>query len=87
MACYIVNYDLRKVKDYDSLIIAIKAYGIYAKILKSCWAIITSSTAEAVRDNLIRYMDSDDGIFVVKSGGEAAWRLVECSTDWLKKSI
>jgi hypothetical protein len=87
MACYIVNYDLRKVKDYDSLITAIKGYGTWAKVLKSCWAIVTQNSAEQIRDYLLSYMDSDDGIFVVKSGVEAAWSNVECSSDWLKKNL
>lgn len=87
MACYIINYDLRKVKDYESLISGIKAYGTWAKILKSCWAIVTNSSAAQVRDNLLQCMDSDDGIFIVKSGVESAWKGVECDGDWLKKHL
>lgn len=85
--CYIINYDLRKDKDYDSLIKAIKAYGTWAKILKSCWAVVTTQSAVQVRDNLLKHMDNDDGIFVIKSGTEAAWRAVECSSEWLKKNL
>ena len=87
MACYIINYDLRKVKDYDSLIGAIKAYGTWAKILKSCWAVVTNSSAEKLRDDLLKHMDADDGIFVIKSGVEAAWRKVECEGSWLQKNL
>ncbi|MGN6212026.1 hypothetical protein [Parafilimonas sp.] len=87
MACYIINYDLRKQKDYESLIAAIKSYDTWAKILKSCWAIVTDKSAVEVRDHLLKYMDADDGIFVIKSGREAAWRNVECSDDWLKKHL
>lgn len=87
MACYIINYDLRNQKDYDSLISAVKSYGTWAKILKSCWAIVTTKSAVEVRDHLLSYMDADDGVFVVKSGTEAAWRNVECSNDWLKEHL
>lgn len=87
MSCYIINYDLNKSKDYESLFEAIKSYGTWAKILKSCWAIVTTKSAEQVRDHLLTVMDSDDGIFVVKSGKEAAWKNVECSDDWLKKNL
>ena len=87
MNCYIINYDLNKSKDYESLFEAIKSYGTWAKILKSCWAIVTTKSAEQVRDHLLAVMDSDDGIFVVKSGKEAAWKNVECSGDWLKKNL
>lgn len=85
--CYIINYDLNKSKDYESLYEAIKSYGTWAKILKSCWAVVTTKSASEVRDHLLKVMDSDDGIFVIKSGKEAAWRNVECSSDWLKEHL
>lgn len=87
MACYIISYDLRKVKNYEELISAIKAYGTWGKILKSCWAVVTTQTSVTVRDNLLIHMDGDDGIFVIKSSGEAAWRTVECDGDWLQKHL
>jgi len=87
MSCHIINYDLNKSKGYESLFEAIKSYGTWAKILESCWAIVTTQSAEQVRDHLLTVMDSDDGIFVVKSGKEAAWKNVECSDDWLKKNL
>lgn len=85
--CYIINYDLNNSKDYESLFKAIKSYGTWAKILKSCWAVVTTKSAKQVRDHLLSVMDSDDGIFVVKSGIEAAWRNVECTNEWLKNNL
>jgi len=87
MACYIINYDLRKVKNYDDLINAIKSYDKWAKVLKSCWAVGTTKTAVEIRDHLQTHMDEDDGLFVVKSGAEAAWRRVECKNEWLKDNL
>lgn len=87
MSCFIINYDLNNSKDYTSLISAIKSYGTWAKILKSCWAVVTTKSAEQVRDHLLSYMDSDDGIFVIKSSEDAAWHKVECSSDWLKQNL
>lgn len=85
--CYIIYYDLNKTKDYESLYAAIKSYGTWAKILKSCWAVVTTKTATEVRDHLLSVMDGDDGIFVVKSGKEAAWKNVECTSQWLKDNL
>ncbi|WP_339701688.1 CRISPR-associated protein Cas2 [uncultured Roseivirga sp.] len=85
--CYIINYDLRNSRDYNGLYEAIKSYGTYAKVLESCWAIVTTQSATQVRDFLLRSMDSDDGIFVVKSGGEAAWQRVLCTDEWLKRNL
>ncbi len=85
--CYIINYDLRNKRDYESLYEAIKSYGTNNKILESCWAIVTTKSAEEVRDHLKGVMDSDDGLFVVKSGTEAAWRNVDCTHKWLKDHL
>lgn len=87
MSCYIINYDLNNSKDYESLFKAIKSYGTYAKVLKSCWAIVTTKTAVEVRTHLKSVMDSDDGLFIVKSGVEAAWSNVECPNQWLKDNL
>jgi hypothetical protein len=85
--CYIINYDLHNNRNYDELIEAIKSYGTWAKILLSCWAIVTTKSAEEVRNHLLQHMDSDDSIFVVKSGREAAWRGVICPNQWLKDNL
>lgn len=85
--CYIINYDLNKEKNYDELIKAIKSYGNWAKILLSCWAVVTTKSAQEVRDHLLQHMDNDDSIFVVKSGREAAWRNVICDSKWLQDNL
>jgi hypothetical protein len=87
MACYIISYDLVRERDYTKLTTAIKAYGTWAHIHESVWAVVTATTAAQVRDNLIRFLDSDDRIFVVRSGTEAAWRGVLCTTEWLQKNL
>lgn len=87
MPCYIIVYDLRNQRDYESLYKAIKSYGTWAHILESTWAIVTAQTAVQVRDYLSQYLDSDDGLFVVKSGTEAAWRKVNCKHEWLKEHL
>ncbi len=87
MNCYIIGYDLRKNKDYESLYEAIKSFGIYAHILESQWAIVTDKKAVEVRNLLLTHMDKDDGLFVVKSGAEAAWRKVICRDEWLKNNL
>jgi hypothetical protein len=87
MACYIVPYDLRKQRNYDELYEAIKSYGTWAHILESTWAVETTKSAVEVRDHLLEFIDSDDGLFVIKSGKEAAWQGVICKNDWLKEHL
>lgn len=87
MSCYIISYDLRNKRDYESLYEAIKSYGTWAHVTESTWAVVTSQKAKEVRDFLSESLDDDDRIFVVKSGVEAAWRHVICRDEWLKENL
>ena len=87
MACYIISYDLRGARDYETLYEAIKSYGTWGHITESTWAVVTTKTAIQVRDHLSSVMDQDDRLFVVKSGVEAAWKNVMCKNEWLKENL
>ncbi len=86
MVCYIISYDLVKDKNYEKLYEAIKSFG-WAKITESTWAIITDKSAKELRDHLTKFIDSNDRLFVIKSGVEAAWRNVICNNEWLKTNL
>lgn len=88
MNSYIVSYDLiAPNKDYSSLISAIKNYGTYGKVLESCWIIKSKDSSSTIRTHLSNYIDSNDRLFVAKLTGEAAWRNVLCTNDWLKDNL
>lgn len=87
MTCYIISYDLRKTRDYESLYSAIKSYSKWARITESTWAVVTSKSAVEIRDHLASVMDGDDRLFVVKSGVEAAWRNSRCKNSWLQDNL
>lgn len=87
MPAYIISYDLRAERDYDSLYEAMKSYDAWAHITESTWAVLTSTSAVTVRDHLSKYLDSDDRFFVIKSGVEAAWRNAICRNEWLKENL
>jgi hypothetical protein len=87
MATYLISYDLRNQRNYEELFQAIKAYGTWAHIHQSFWAVVTTQSAEEVRDDLTQHMDSDDQIFVAKYGSEAAWRGTICKYEWLHDNL
>jgi hypothetical protein len=88
MTCYIISYDLRApTRNYEQLYAAIKAYGKWAHINESVWAVVTDTNAVGVRDNLARYLDANDRLFVIKSGLEAAWKNSMCKNEWLKGNL
>lgn len=84
---YIISYDMKEGGDYEELFKAIKAYGTWAHITESLWAVCTESDAINIRDNLLNYFPEGSRIFVIKSGLEAAWKNVICSSDWLQKNL
>ena len=87
MACYIISYDLRRNRDYESLYEAIKTYSKWARVTESTWAVVTTKSAVEIRDHLSSVMDGDDRLFVIKSGTEAAWRNSICRNEWLKENL
>jgi len=85
----LIGYDLNKPgKDYASLIEAIKKLGTWWHCLDSTWIVKSSSTTEAIRDQLRSHMDQNDEILVVVLTGEGAWAgfSPECS-GWLKTNL
>lgn len=86
---YFISYDLNNPgQNYDDLIDAIKKYGTYCKINKSDWIICTNDKAKIIRDNLKKYLDSNDRLFVGGLSGEGAWSgYASSTTDWLKKNL
>ena len=52
---YIISYDMAEGGNYDELYKAIKAYGTWAKITESTWAIVSESKSTEIRDNLWKH--------------------------------
>ena len=86
MQKHLINYDLfTPGKNYDDLIDAIKAYGYWAKICKSCWAIKSDDSDAQIRTNLKQYIDSNDRLFVCAFDGWASYGLPDEVATWLKE--
>ena len=61
----IVTYDLcNPGQNYAALIDRIKQYPKVSKVTESCWLISTTWSCAKVRDDLTRFMDTNDKIFV-----------------------
>lgn len=84
---YIISYDMAEGGDYEALFEAIKAYGTWARITESTWAVVTEDGHKDIRDHLDNYLPEGSRLFVVKSGTAAAWRNVMGRDKWLKKNI
>lgn len=77
MACFLVSYDLDsppKQADYHPLIKRITEVWGGERLLYSEWLVNSNSaTSASIRDDLKQFIDSSDGLIVVKLTGEAAW--------------
>lgn len=84
MAVYIATYDLNSPgQDYSSLIGRIQQY-THCKALKSAFFIDSSSSASAIRDDLMRYIDKNDTLFVMELQKHWACNRSTTATVWLK---
>jgi hypothetical protein len=85
MQKHLITYDLLTPgKDYSSLITAIKAYGSWAHICESCWAIKSGFTDAQIRDSLMKHIDNNDKLFVCAFDGWASVHLDDAVVKWLK---
>lgn len=88
MAAYLVIYDLiAPGRDYKVIHEKIKEYKIWARPTESTWIIVTEKSASEIYDHLIRYIDVNDRLFIVRSGVEAAWYNVRCKDTWLQNHL
>jgi hypothetical protein len=72
MARFLVSYDLRKPdRNYEPLWNRLRDWkGMRA--LESAWIIEWTTTSVLLRDDLMKYIDANDGLLVVKVD-DAAW--------------
>ena len=72
---YIISYDLKgPTQRYDELVNAIKAYHEWACLGRSVYLIESNDTHVAIRDNLSKYIDGNDKLFVGHISAPAAWK-------------
>lgn len=88
MPAYLVSYDLRNPhRDYSRLYTRLKDWGAL-RILESDYLIAHAKTnCIEIRDDLSKYIDNDDGLFVAHLTGEAAWRALRCADQDAKNKL
>jgi hypothetical protein len=77
MALYILTYDLRKARDYQTLWDEMEKFNA-VRILESDWCFRRiNTTAAGLRDYFRNFIDLDDGLFVAEMS-ETQWASVNC---------
>jgi hypothetical protein len=73
MTRYQVNYDLRtEGQDYRSLIARLRQCGAL-RVLASTWLLNSEANIQAVRNDLSRFVDQNDGLIVTGPVDISAW--------------
>ncbi|WP_284740762.1 hypothetical protein [Amycolatopsis sp. RTGN1] len=90
MNTLLVGYDLnRPGQNYADLITFLKSQKSWCHPLDSTWLVTTSQNTAQFRDEVKRFIDSNDEALVVNVGGDA-WASFNLSTtvnDWLKAHV
>jgi hypothetical protein len=70
-----ISYDLKNPgRDYEKVISAVKQMGNWAKIQYSYWYVDSHMSAEQARAYLVKFIDSNDTIYIVDAtNNNAAW--------------
>ncbi len=89
MTTYLVGYDLGKPgRDYEGLAEYLKAFGTYWHNLDSTWLIVSSESAESIRNGAGAFLDSSDKLLVAKVSAPGAWRgFRESGSQWLMDNL
>lgn len=70
MALYLLSYDLRKQRDYQTLWAELKKFNA-VRVLESDWCFERINTdAKGLREHFKKFIDADDGLFI---GEVADW--------------
>lgn len=72
MALFFLSYDLRKGRDYQKMYDELAKYKA-VRVLESLWCFNSASTASALRDHFKGFIDSDDGLAVIKASDWATF--------------
>ncbi len=90
MNTLLIGYDLNKAgQNYDNLITAIKDHATWWHHLDSTWIVKTSKSTVAMRDHLMKYIDSNDELLVVDITGDvASWYGFDTKgSQWLRDNL
>lgn len=88
MTVYCVSYDLNKAgQNYNALYEELKKAGTWWHYLDSTWLIDTSLTAQSLSDRLLKHIDSNDRLLVIKVTRDYQGYLPKEAWDWINQRV
>jgi CRISPR/Cas system-associated endoribonuclease Cas2 len=88
MGLFVVSYDLRKKKDYQTLWDEMDRLGGHKPLLSVYFLNVDVDTASELRDHLSKFIDDDDQLIVVPFSQKPAHQMANKGTnDWIKDNL
>ncbi|MFL9585119.1 hypothetical protein [Stenotrophomonas sp. AB1(2024)] len=88
MTTFCVSYDLNKSgQNYSALYEELKKSPNWWHHLDSTWLIVTSETAEQLRDRIRKHLDDNDTLLIIKVVRPYSGWLSKEAWEWLDKNI
>lgn len=84
-----VNYDLSSPgQEYHALISYLKTYKNYTRPTESSFLILTNVSVSDLRDEALKYLDSNDKFLAIKVTGIASWHnLTSETSQWIHGNL
>jgi hypothetical protein len=81
---YLITYDLNKSgQNYDGLYDAIKKIGKWWHYLDSTWLVETNMTSGQISEILLKEIDKNDRLLIIRVAADHAGWLTQKAWDWL----
>ena len=89
MKCYVVEYipKSREAGYFSSMLVENLTRYDYKRLSAYTFLVVTEESAENLRRDLSVDLFPDDGLFILRSGTEAAWRNVDVDSKLLKEHL
>lgn len=90
LTTYIITFDIKDVDRRIDLKKDIRSsFKYFCPIHENALAVRSEKKAKEIRDDLMQKTHSEDRVFVIRTGTEAAWKnsYGEKNDDWLKKYL
>jgi hypothetical protein len=87
MVVYSINYDLKAPgRDYSPLYTAIESMGSYWHELESFWLVSTDLPLREILADLLKLIDENDSLAILKVGNSCAIRSTDKGRQWLNRN-
>lgn len=83
MTSYLICYELVNNTSEESIIVKLKSFGVWGRVIGNTWLIQSDKNFVTIRDEIAECMGDNDRLLVVQTANHAAWKDVLCSNEWL----